>query len=365
MYLINVTRYPAKIKEQFETDMFKIISFVLFLILITSNPVLSKSNEKISIIAVGDIMMGTNFPDKYKILPPDNGKDLFIHVENLLAKGDLVFGNLEQVLVDNGKCAKDINSPNMWAFKCPTIFAANLAKAHFNIMSISNNHAWDFGKEGIQSTMKALDSVNIQHSGPKGDIGKILIKNTRIGIIAFSTNDNGYNLLNTKDAQGFISNFSKEFDIFIVSFHGGTEGIKALHTRNQEEYLGKEPRGNVISFSHMAIDSGADLVIGHGPHVPRAMEFYKDKLIAYSLGNFCTYGIISIKNEKGIAPVLEVVLDKNGDFISGKIHSFKQIYPGYPVLDKNNRATTLIRSLSQTDFPENNIRIDDRGNITK
>lgn len=326
---------------------------------------MSKSKEEISVIAVGDIMMGTDFPDKYKILPPDNGKDLFVHVENLLKKGDLVFGNLEQVLADGGKCAKDINSPNMWAFKCPTIFAANLAKANFNIMSIANNHAWDFGKEGMQSTMIALDSVKIKHSGPKGDIGNISINGTRIGLIAFSTNDNGYNLLNINDAKSLISDVSKIFDILIVSFHGGTEGIKALHTRNQEEYLGREPRGNVIQFSRMAIDSGADLVIGHGPHVPRAMELYKEKLIAYSLGNFCTYGIISIKKEKGIAPVLEVVLDKNGDFIRGKIYSFKQIYPGYPVPDKNNRASILIRSLSQSDFPENILRIDEKGNITK
>ena len=348
-----------------KTDMIKIISFIVFLILITSNSVLSKSKEEISVIAVGDIMMGTDFPDRYKILPPDNGKNLFIHVENLLVKGDLVFGNLEQVLIDGGKCAKDINASNIWAFKCPVKFAANLAKAHFNMMSIANNHAWDFGIDGAQSTMKALDSVKIKHSGPKGDIGKISINGTRVGLIAFSTNDNGYNILNINDAKGFINEISKEFDVFIVSFHGGTEGIKALHTKNQEEYLGREPRGNVIRFSHMAIDNGADLVIGHGPHVSRAMEFYKGKLIAYSLGNFCTYGIISIKKEKGIAPVLEVVLDKNGNFIRGKIYSFKQIYPGYPVPDKNSRASTLIRSLSQTDFPENKIRIDEKGNITK
>lgn len=348
-----------------KTAIIKPIFFIALVILITSNPGLSKSKEEISVIAVGDIMMGTDFPDRYKILPPDNGKNLFIHVKRLLRKGDLVFGNLEQVLIDGGKCAKDINAPNTWAFKCPVQFAANLANAHFNVMSIANNHAWDFGKEGVQSTMEALDSVKIKHSGPKGDTAKISFNGIRIGLIAFSTNDNGYNLLNIHHAKDLISDFSKAYDISIVSFHGGIEGIKALHTRNQEEYLGKEPRGNVIRFSHMAIDSGADLVIGHGPHVPRAMELYKDKLIAYSLGNFCTYGIISIKKEKGIAPVLEVVLDKEGNFLRGKIHSFKQVYPGYPVPDKNNRASSLMRSLSQNDFPENRIRVDDKGNITK
>jgi len=343
----------------------KTIAFIVSLILITPNLVLSKSKEEISVMAVGDIMMGTDFPKKYKILPPNDGRDLFIHAQNLLIKGDLVFGNLEQVLIDGGTCAKNINAPNVWAFRCPVRFAGNLAKAHFNMMGIANNHAWDFGTEGVQSTMRALDEVKIKHSGSKGDIAKISINGARIALIAFSTNDNGYNLLNLNDAKRVISDLAKEFDIFIVSFHGGTEGLKALHTRNEEEFLGKEPRGNVIRFSHMAIDSGADLVIGHGPHVPRAMKFYKDKLIAYSLGNFCTYGIISIKKEKGFAPALEVVLDKSGNFIKGKIHSFKQTYPGYPVLDKKNRAAKLIQTLSQTDFPENEIRIDDRGNITR
>ncbi|MBT8373633.1 MAG: CapA family protein [Deltaproteobacteria bacterium] len=342
-----------------------IISFIVSLILITPNLVLSKSKEEISVMAVGDIMMGTDFPDKYKILPPDDGKDLFIHAQNLLKKGDLVFGNLEQVLIDGGKCAKNINAPNVWAFRCPVRFAGNLAKAHFNVMGIANNHAWDFGIEGIQSTMRALDAVKIKHSGSKGDIAKLTIKGAHVGLIAFSTNDNGHNLLHMKTAKGFISDLAKQTDILIVSFHGGTEGIKALHTRNKEEFLGKEPRGNVIRFSHMAIDSGADLVIGHGPHVPRAMELYKNKLIAYSLGNFCTYGIISIKKEKGFAPVLEVVLNKKGNFIKGKIYSFKQKYPGYPVLDKKNRAAKLVQTLSQTDFPENKITIDDRGNITR
>jgi poly-gamma-glutamate capsule biosynthesis protein CapA/YwtB (metallophosphatase superfamily) len=316
-------------------------------------------------MAVGDIMMGTDFPEKYKILPPKNGKDLFIHTKNLLGKGDIVFGNLEQVLIDGGTCEKNVNAPNVWAFRCPVGFAENLAKAHFNLMSIANNHAWDFGIEGIQSTMRALDAVKIKHSGPKGDIAKISIKGAHISLIAFSTNDNGHNLLNMRAAKGYISDIATETDILIVSFHGGTEGIKALHTKDQEEFLGKEPRGNVIRFSHMAIDSGADLVIGHGPHVPRAMEIYKDKLIAYSLGNFCTYGIISIKKEKGIAPVLEVVLDEKGNFIRGKIYSFKQKYPGYPVWDKSQRAAKLIQSLSRTDFPENRIRIDEDGNITK
>jgi hypothetical protein len=151
----------------------------------------------------------------------------------------------------------------------------------------------------------------------------------------------------------------------VVSFHGGTEGLRALHTKDAEEYLGSESRGNVVRFAHTVIDQGADLVIGHGPHVPRALELYNDKLIAYSLGNFCTYGIISIKQEKGLAPILSVSLDKNGDFVRGKIYSFKQKYPGFPLPDKKRRAARLIKQLSKTDFPDSTISIDNLGNFSR
>ena len=120
-----------------------------------------------------------------------------------------------------------------------------------------------------------------------------------------------------------------------------------------------------MRFARSVIDQGADLVIGHGPHVPRALELYQDKLIAYSLGNFCTYGIISIKQEKGLAPVLSVDLDENGDFVRGKIYSFKQKYPGFPLPDKSNSAARLMKRLSETDFPESQIKIDEHGNFSR
>ncbi len=324
----------------------------------------AEPNPLISFIGVGDIMMGTDFPDKYEILPPDGGKELFMHVKHIFERGDVVFGNIEQVLADGGKCAKNINLPNMWAFRCPTSCAVNLKEAHFNMMSIANNHAWDFDLAGIASTMKALDSLNIEHSGPIGDIGSIMIKGKSIGLIAFSTNKNGHNLREIPEAKKSVHKYSKMYDLLIVSFHGGAEGYSALHTKNEEEYLGSEHRGNVVQFSHAVIDSGADLVIGHGPHVPRAIELYNGKLIAYSLGNFCTYGIISIKKEKGLAPILEVHMDMNGNFNHGRIYSFKQQPPGIPVPDSKNGAAKLMKNLSRKDFPHSKLLIDNMGNIS-
>jgi hypothetical protein len=253
----------------------------------------------------------------------------------------------------------------MWAFRGPAMYAQNLKRANFNVMSIANNHAWDFGKEGSKDTMKALDAVGIRHSGPIGDTALLKINGLRIVLIAFSRNLNGYSFLDTRKSNEIITNLSRQYDLVIVSFHGGAEGAKAQHTKDVDEYLGKESRGNVVRFSRSAIDHGADLVIGHGPHVPRAMELYNNKLIAYSLGNFCTYGIISIKGIKGIAPILKVDLADNGDFISGRIYSFKQAPPGYPVPDRAGQAASIMKSLTEADFPNSVLMIDERGNISK
>ena len=91
-------------------------------------------------------------------------------------------------------------------------------------------------------------------------------------------------------------------DIVIVSFHGGAEGNGAEMLPFAREIFAGEDRGNVVEFAHAMVDAGADLVLGHGPHVVRPMELYRDRLIAYSLGNFATYYGISVEGIRGIAP---------------------------------------------------------------
>ena len=117
----------------------------------------------------------------------------------------------------------------------------------------------------------------------------------------------------------------------------------------EEEYYG-EPRGDVALFARRMVDSGADLVLGHGPHVVRGMERYKDRLIAYSLGNFATYYGISVEGVKGIAPILTATLDGEGRFIDGEIASTIQLRPDGPSVDDQDRALNLIRDLSIEDF---------------
>ena len=161
-----------------------------------------------------------------------------------------------------------------------------------------------------------------------------------------------------------ISGLDKKYDLIIVSFHGGAEGKNAQHVLDSTETFLGENRGNVFAFAHTVIDAGADLVIGHGPHVLRAVEIYKQKLIAYSLGNFLTYGNINTGGISGIAVILDVEIDStNGNFVRGKLLPVKQVGYGIPEYDINNEGINLIRSLTENDFPGTKLLITPDGKI--
>jgi poly-gamma-glutamate capsule biosynthesis protein CapA/YwtB (metallophosphatase superfamily) len=188
---------------------------------------------------------------------------------------------------------------------------------------------------------------------PKRGFASLLIKGKKLAVVAFGYSEKSYNISDLTNTSEVISSLKKEFDIVIVSFHGGAEGSNALHVTNQPEFFLGENRGNVIAFAHTAIDAGADLVIGHGPHVLRAMEIYKNKLIAYSLGNFLTYGNMNISGVTGVSAILSAELDENsGDFVRGKIIPVKQVDNGIPVYDKSMEAVNLISKLTGKAFPE-------------
>ena len=134
------------------------------------------------------------------------------------------------------------------------------------------------------------------------------------------------------------------------------EGKYVQHIPFKHEMFYGEDRGDVVKFSRAVIDAGADLVIGHGPHVPRAMELYKNRLIAYSLGNFLTYQGIRITGDNGLAPVLTVTLSPDGSFKEGQIISARQYRPEGTQVDRTHEAAKLIEKLTKEDFPETQIK---------
>lgn len=320
--------------------------------------------DTISITAVGDIMIGSSYPSKSN-LPKDDALYSFKNVDTFL-KGDIVFGNLEGCFLNNGKSTKckDTTGNSCFAFRMPERYAGIIKNAGFNLMSVANNHVGDFGLKGRENTTRILDSLNIKYAGLQSHPFTVFEKDSiKYAFCAFAPNEHTVSINKVDSAVKLVNELKTQADIVIVSFHGGAEGAKFEHITRKNEIFYKENRGNVYAFAHAVIDAGADVVLGHGPHVTRAVEVYKNKFIAYSLGNFNTYGMFSLKGPNGIAPLLQLKINSKGDFLFADIVSVKQDKINNLTIDINHTAFYKIRSLTNTDFPGNRLDFSEKGRI--
>jgi poly-gamma-glutamate capsule biosynthesis protein CapA/YwtB (metallophosphatase superfamily) len=326
-----------------------------------------KSKEPITIAAVGDIMMGSPYPNDSR-MPPNDGADLLKEVTPILSAADIAFGNLEGPIVDGGTSTKcRPGSTQCFAFRVPTRYGKYLKEAGFDVMSVANNHAGDFGQAGRISTHKVLDEQGIRYAGsldPPATTAYLDVKGHKVAVIGFGHNNFMPNVNDLAGARQLVLDAKTKAEIVIVSFHGGAEGTGAQNVPNRSEIFLGENRGNLPAFTHTVIDAGADLVLGHGPHVMRGMELYKDRLIVYSLGNFCTYGWFQLAGETALSEIVEVTIGADGKFISGRINAVKQEGRGGPLLDRSGEAIRVVRNLSNTDFGTNAPKIADDGTIT-
>ena len=325
-------------------------------------PAVPAAARKLTVGAVGDMMLGTDYPENR--LPDDDGVYFLDDVAAILREPDITFGNLEGVLQDGGEAAKECANPrNCYLFRSPARYVQHFVEAGFDVLSLANNHARDFGEDGRSATMRTLDEAGLYHSGRRGDFASFEANGLRIAVLAFAVTRNS-NLLHDYDgAAATVARFAADHDIVIVSFHGGAEGLDVTRLPfAEEEYFG-EPRGDVVRFARLMVDSGADLVLGHGPHVVRAMERYRDRLIAYSLGNFATYYGISVAGLNGIAPILVTTLAGDGRFVEARIFSTIQVRPGGPRPDGREQALQWLRDLSMQDFRDPGLEFLDDGRV--
>ena len=320
--------------------------------------------DEIVVTAVGDVMLGTTFPDE-STLPQNDGMDLLTEVTPFLKRGDVVYGNLEGPIVDGGDSAKCRGKKigTCFAFRVPTRYGKYLKEAGLTAMGLANNHAMDFGLEGRASSRQVLDAMQIAHTGEIGDIARLTVKGRKVAIIAFATYPGAYNFLDLEESLQAIHSLKAEAELVIVGFHGGAEGATHQHVLEGDETFLGEDRGDLRRFTHAAIDAGADLVLGSGPHVVRAMEIYKGKLIAYSLGNFATYGPFNLSGENGLSLILEAHLADDGSFISGQVYPVKQEKPGGPKLDPAMSILPILRGLTKADFGATGVSVGPSGEL--
>ncbi|MBD3882783.1 CapA family protein [Phormidium tenue FACHB-886] len=329
------------------------------------SPTLVAQQEEplITIKAVGDMILGTNFPSDR--LPPDNGQFLFSNVKPFLGGADLLFGNFESTMTDYPYAAKDVSQGMTFAFRTPPAYAALLKEAGFQVLSVANNHSFDFGDQGFIDTIANLQQAGMQTVGQKGQITYTEVKGIKIAFIGFSYLPDHNSMHDLDTAAQIVAEANQQAQIVVISVHAGAEGTDEIHTRDRNETFFGEDRGNMVQFAHTMVDQGADLILGHGPHVARSLELYQGKLIAYSLGNFMGYRTLSTEGLLGTSLILQVQLDTAGKFVSGRIIPVALDANGVPHLDDYFQSVVLIRNLIESDFPVTPILIDDMGYILK
>ena len=324
----------------------------------TSGPPRPAPPGTVTISAVGDTILG-----KGGSLPPNPATYLSAVSPALKDGAQIVFGNLEGTLSDvsGSKCAGS-TSGNCFAFQVPPDYAQHLASAGFTVLNAANNHSHDFGQAGLDQTVKAVRGAGMEVTGLPGEVAVVDAGGIRVGFVGFAPYRETPNMLDLPAARDLIRSARGQADVVVVYMHAGAEGSDADHVTGKDEtYLG-EARGNAQQFAHMAIDEGAALVLGSGPHVLRGAEFYKGHLIAYSLGNFAGYANFVTTGDRANSAILHVTLDGAGTYQGGHVIPVALTSKNQPKPGGNAVAT--MAALSEADFGPAAAMIASDGTIT-
>ncbi|MDZ7725374.1 MAG: CapA family protein [candidate division KSB1 bacterium] len=262
-----------------------------------------ETSQEISIVAVGDLMMGSWIVD---IVGEQTVDYPFSGTAGLVKNADIAVANLEAPFTSSA----DRYEGKTFTFKVPGYMAPAVKRAGFDVLNLANNHILDYGESGLNETTGILDSLGLHYSGAGQSRTEacspalVRVKNRKIAFFGYSmtypsafwaTDENCgtcYPILERMQAD--IRSAKQIADWVVVSFHWGQEKNPV-------------PRDYQILYAHKAIDNGADLVLGHHPHVMQGLEWYKNKLIAYSLGNY-VFGSFSKTATQSF--ILKVVFSK-------------------------------------------------------
>ena len=295
----------------------------------------------------GDLTLGSAFGQ-----PPDRGWPQLRSVAPVLRRADVATVNLEGTFFPGGasKCGGGPGGGTCFAFQAPAANAGTLRRAGVDLVNLANNHAFDFGATGYASTRAALGRHDVRATGAPGEVRVLRAGGRRIAFVGFAPYAWSAPI-NDLDAVGdLVRRADRSADLVVVLFHGGAEGGDKLHVPYGHEFAFGEDRGDVRRFAHRAIDAGADLVLGSGPHVLRGMERYRNRLVAYSLGNLSGWRNFGTGGLASFSALLTVELGRRGRPVAGAITSLRLDGIGVPHRDPAGGAEGLMRSLSRADF---------------
>ncbi len=316
-------------------------------------------NATVTLAWGGDTVLGSMYG-----LPPARGRTMLAQVAPIFRAADVGWVNLEQAL-SNGTSSKCAGSTSgaCFAFGAPMSFAATLPASGIRIVNLANNHADDYGAAGQASTLAALRAAHVAWDGKPNQIEVMKVNGVRLAFLGFAPYKWAARLDRIPAAVALVKRAAARADVVVVAIHAGAEGSSAVHVPHGTEYFLGENRGNSRAFTRAVIDAGADLVVGSGPHVIRGVQWYRNRLIAYSLGNLAgwrTFGMGGTLSESGI---VTVTLRGDGRITTAKWTPLALEPPGVPVVDSSGASTKLVAQLSREDFGTSGARFKPDGTI--
>ena len=334
----------------------------------------------IRVCAGGDVTLGTNLDTVWMRRGATRLRDehgvsgdpasLLAPLRPLFADADIVLVNVETAIgrgPAKTKCGP--RSKNCYAFRSPPSAGAALRSLGrpdaFVVGNVANNHARDAGDVGVDSTIAALHRATVLVTGADTLATPVVLRGgVTVGILGFYAGDMVNDARNIASVIRHVTRAVEQYGTVVVNAHIGAEGIGWQRVGDSTEFFleSRIDRGNPVAFARAAIDAGAAIVIGHGPHVLRAAEWRGDRLVLYSLGNLVTYG--PFNNAEPINRGVVACADLSGTSVVGAdLRPTVQIAPGVVTKDPSARALRLIDSLSALDFPGTGVRVDPWGEM--
>ncbi len=273
----------------------------------------SEISKTITITFVGDMMFDRHIRNWAM---RNSYENIFKNVKEKLQASDLVIGNLEGPITNFESIYKDGNILNNYTFTFDPQIASILKEANIEIVSLDNNHIFNFDREGLKQTVENLDKVGINYFGNPDD-RSILYKEISGIKLAFLS----YNQFIETDIEKLLADIK-------IADQNSDQVIVFPHWGNEYEYT---PTEYDISLAHSFVDSGADLVIGAHPHVIETKEIYQGKYIYYSLGNFVFDQYFNNEVKCGLVLSFDLSQDRivsvKEEFISLSVNNIVQFSP--------------------------------------
>jgi poly-gamma-glutamate capsule biosynthesis protein CapA/YwtB (metallophosphatase superfamily) len=334
------------------------VAAVLFALVLTAPAQAAKRPRTVSLVWGGDVTLGSSYGR-----PPDRGRPQLAGIAGVLRRADVAAVNYEGTFGSGGpsKCAG--GRSNCFAFQAPAANAGTLRWAGVDVVNQANNHAHDFGGTGMAQTHAALRRVGVRWTGAPGQVSVLRRGGARIAFVGFSTYPWSAPMSSDAAVRALVGAAARRARIVVAFLHAGAEGASRDHVPHGHEHAYGEDRGDSRHFARVAVDAGADLVLGSGPHVLRGVELDRGRLIAYSLGNLAGFHNFALGGRSALSGLLRVRVGPEGAFAAGTFASLRLTGPGLPQVDPTHAAASLVSKLSREDFGARGVTIRTDGTL--